>query len=64
VPTPSDKALEGRRIRTRANQVARCEAAVWLCLQGIGLNDRLLVLNEVLSECLAKAREAEAQDRL
>ena len=44
--TTSEIAKEDRRIQSRVNQVARAEAAVWLCLKGIGLTDQLMVLNE------------------
>ena len=51
---------EQNSISGRANLVARAEAAVWLALQDIGVNDRIIVLNEILRETLAKAREMEA----
>ena len=53
-----------RSISDRANLVARAEAAVWLALQDIGVNDRIIVLDEILCETLAKAREKEAAERL
>jgi hypothetical protein len=53
---------ERRSIGDRANLVARAEAAVWLALQDIGINDRVIVLNEILRETLAKAREKEAAE--
>ena len=48
-----------KSLSERANIVARAEAAVWLALQDIGVNDRLIVLNEILRETQAKAREQE-----
>jgi hypothetical protein len=48
--------------RPHPNQVARAEAAVWLALQDIGVNDRLIVLKEILRETLAKAREHEGAE--
>jgi hypothetical protein len=53
---------EQNSISDRANLVARAEAAVWLALQDIGVNDRIIVLNEILRETLAKAREMEAAE--
>ena len=35
---------------------------MWLALQDIGVNDRIIVLNEILRETLAKAREMEAAE--
>jgi hypothetical protein len=55
---------EQKSISDRANLVARAEAAVWLALQDIGVEDRIIVLNEILRETLAKAREKEAAARL
>jgi hypothetical protein len=37
---------------------------VWLALQDIGIDGRIIVLNEILRETLAKAREKEAAERL
>jgi hypothetical protein len=54
--------LERMSISDRANIVARAEAAVWLALQDIGVKDRIIVLNEILREKLAKAREQEAAE--
>jgi len=53
-----------KSISDRANLVARAEAAMWLALQDIGVNDRIIVLDEILCETLAKAREKEAAERL
>jgi hypothetical protein len=53
---------EQKSIEDRANYVARAEAAVWLALQDIGIDDRIIVLNEVLRETLAKAAEREAAE--
>lgn len=52
---------EQNSITHRANLVARAEAAVWLALQDIGVNDRLIVvLNAIMRETQAKAHEQEA----
>jgi hypothetical protein len=58
------RAAGAEELSDRANLVARAEAAVWLALQDIGVNDRIIVLNEILRETLAKAREKEAAERL
>jgi hypothetical protein len=55
---------EQASIGDRANLVAHAEAAVWLALQDIGVDDRIIVLNEILRETLAKAREKKAAERL
>jgi hypothetical protein len=60
----ADAAKDRRRIHSRANQIARCEAAVWLALQNINITDQLVVLNEVLTECFAKGRQYDAQEQL
>ena len=41
---------EKMSLSDRANVVARAEAAVWLALQDIGINDSIIVLNEILRE--------------
>ena len=53
---------EQNSISDRANLVARAEAAVWLALQDIGVNDRLIVLNAIMRETQAKAHEQEAAE--
>ena len=50
-----------RRIHSRADQIARCEAAVRVALQNINITDQLVVLNEVLIS-FAKGRQYDAQE--
>lgn len=62
--TETNQALassDARRLRRRANQIQRAIAAVQLAVDGLSGTDRLIVLNDALTEAL---REERQHDRL
>jgi hypothetical protein len=60
LPDAPEAARERRRIHSRANQMQRAQAAVVLSLDALTVRERLVVLNELMTELLAAYREAQA----
>jgi len=63
LPKPEEASASSqdrRRVHSRVNQIQRAEAAVHLAVDGLGHIDRLMVLNNVLSEYLRDAHESGA----
>jgi hypothetical protein len=57
--TEAAASAERRRVRNRANQMQRALAAVHVAVDALSGTDRLVVLNEALSQALQEERERE-----
>ena len=57
VQSEAEASADRRRIRGRANQMQRALAAIHLATDSLSRTERLVVLNEALSEALQDARE-------